>query len=364
MAAATAVHTAAPCTVTASTMRPVYAGSGNGSFVPAAAMPQVVSAGSYAPPVVAHPGAASVNLTDGIPDPESIEQQKRAYERGLDAELEQTRKLAEEQLKQQKAAIKAAAEQQLAMYKAQVDQSIRQQELSLDHQWQQQQMELQQAFLKQKAALEQQASSLAMEYQQRKMHEELLKKQAEMQREMQEMQRRMHMELQDHQQQQTSLQQQHAVQRQQHQEELAAQQARYMQTQAQLHTSSAPAVYAAPMTSSFAVATPPVPPMSYQPYQVSPMPAATVTAATAAQAPLVTKVPEPPMAPQEPLVMSSAVQHMPTYPDLLNPAQGYAPVTGAAGGGLQAASTCANCGSTFLPDALFCRKCGTRRGQA
>jgi len=322
-------------------MRPVYAGSGNGSFVPSAPMPQVVSTGSYAPPVVAHPGAASVNLTDGIPDPESIEQQKRAYERGLDAELEQTWKLAEEQLKQQKAAIKAAAEQQLAMYKAQVDQSIRQQELSLDHQWQQQQMELQQAFLKQKAALEQQASSLAMEYQQRKMHEELLKKQAEMQREMQEMQRRMHMELQDHHQQQASLQQQHAVQRQQHQEELAAQQARYMQTQAQLHTSSAPAVYAAPMTSSFAVATPPVPPMSYQPYQV----------------------PEAPMAPQEPLVMGSAVQHMPTYPDLLNPAQGYAPVTGAVGGGLQAASTCGNCGSTFLPDALFCRKCGTRRGQ-
>eukprot|EP00439_Symbiodinium_sp_Y106_P078541 s258_g17.t1 len=121
-------------------------------------------------------------------------------------------------------------------------------------------------------------------------------------------------------------------------------------------------VYAAPMTSSFAVATPPVPPMSYQPYQVSPMPATTVTA-TAAQAPLVTKVPEAPMAPQEPLVMGSAVQHMPTYPDLLNPAQGYAPVTGAVGGGLQAASTCGNCGSTFLPDALFCRKCGTRRGQ-
>ena len=58
---------------------------------------------------------AAQNLTEGIPDPESIEQQKRAYERGLDAELEQcgtedfrsvlgielrTRKLAEEQLKQ------------------------------------------------------------------------------------------------------------------------------------------------------------------------------------------------------------------------------------------------------------------------
>ena len=28
------------------------------------------------------------------------------------------------------------------------------------------------------------------------------------------------------------------------------------------------------------------------------------------------------------------------------------------------ASHCPNCGSAFLPDALFCRKCGTKRPQA
>mmetsp|Transcript_56703 Transcript_56703/g.132525 ORF Transcript_56703/g.132525 Transcript_56703/m.132525 type:complete len:352 (-) Transcript_56703:105-1160(-) len=344
VATATAVPSAAPCAVTASTMRPMYATGGNGSFVPAAT-PQVPVSTSYAPQMMVPQAAASVNLTEGIPDPDSIEQQKRAYERGLDAELEQTRRLAEEQLKQQKAAIKAQAEQQLAMYKAQVDQSIRQQELSLDHQWQQQQMELQQAFLKQKAALEQQASSLAMEYQQRKMHEELLRKQADMQREMQEMQRRMHMELHEHQTQQANLQQQHAVQRQQHQEELAAQQAKYLQTQAQIPG----AVYAAPMTSSFAVPAPA--PIAYQGTLVPP--------ATA----VAPQVPEmPASAPQEPLVVGS-VQHMPTYPDLLNPVQTYMPAAaGAMGGGLVApATTCANCGASFLPDAQFCRKCGVRR---
>jgi len=293
-----------------------------------------------------------VNLTEGIPDPDSIEQQKRAYERGLDAELEQTRKLAEEQLKQQKNAIKQAAEQQLAMYKAQVEQSIKQQELSLDHQWQQQQMELQQAFLKQKAALEHQASSLAMEYQQRKMHEDLLKKQAEMHREMHDMQRRIHLELQEHQQQQASLQQQHAVQRQQHQEELAAQQAKYLQQSTQPGH-----VWAAPMHNSFAVT---------QPTQVSQLVYQAPAATAAAMPATVAKVSEPP--PAEPMVLGS-VQQMPNYPDLLASPQNYAPSTLVGGGitGITAsapASHCPNCGSAFLPDALYCRKCGTKRPQA
>eukprot|EP00438_Fugacium_kawagutii_P015932 Skav217913 [mRNA] locus=scaffold795:207216:208130:+ [translate_table: standard] len=268
---------------------------GNGSYVPSAVPPQ----------------AGGLKLTEGMPDPDSIEQQRRAYERALDAELEQTRKLAEEQLQQQKNAIKEAAEQQLAMYKAQVEQSIKQQELSLDHQWQQQQMELQQAFLKQKAALEHQASSLAMEYQQRKMHEDLLKKQAEMHREMHDMQRRIHLELQEHQQQQASLQQQHAVQRQQHQEELAAQQAKHLQQSVQPGH-----VWAAPMHASFTVTQPT--PISQAVYQAPAAP-------TTAMPPAVARVFEPPAEPVGPV-------SAPTYPDLTS--QSYAPslVGGGMGG--------------------------------
>lgn len=343
--------TSSPVLYPSSSPVPAYYG-GNGSYVPGAVTPQAGPGLSYVPPVGAPPGAAGVNLTEGIPDPDSIEQQKRAYERGLDAELKQTRKLAEEQLKQQKNAIKQAAEQQLAMYKAQVEQSIKQQELSLDHQWQQQQMELQQAFLKQKAALEHQASSLAMEYQQRKMHEDLLKKQAEMHREMHDMQRRIHLELQEHQQQQASLQQQHAVQRQQHQEELAAQQAKYLQQSTQPGH-----VWAAPMHNSFAVT---------QPTQVSQLVYQAPAATAAAMPATVAKVSEPP--PAEPMVLGS-VQQMPNYPDLLASPQNYAPSTLVGGGitGITAsapASHCPNCGSAFLPDALYCRKCGTKRPQA
>eukprot|EP00434_Breviolum_minutum_P044267 symbB.v1.2.039522.t1/scaffold6623.1/size16640/3 len=78
-------------------------------------------------------------------------------------------------------------------------------------------------------------------------------------------------------------------------------------------------------------------------------------------------VTEPP--PAEPVVMGS-VQQMPTYPDLLTSPQNYAPSTLVGGGVASAswsngmASHCPNCGSAFLPDALFCRKCGTKRPQA
>eukprot|EP00438_Fugacium_kawagutii_P000875 Skav218507 [mRNA] locus=scaffold1564:100037:101053:+ [translate_table: standard] len=309
--------------------------------------------GSYVPVPPVTPGV-NTNLMEGIPDPDSIEQQRRAYERGLDLELEQTRKLAEEQLKQQKIAIKQAAEQSLAMYKAQVEQSIKQQELSLDHQWQQQQMELQQAFLKQKAALEHQASSLAMEYQQRKMHEALLKKQAEMDQEMHDMHQRIHLELHEHQQQQADLQQQHAVQRQQHQEELAAQQAKYFQHSQPGH------VWAAPLHSSFSVTQPT--PASQVLYQARPTPYQAPTTAAAAMAAMpatISRVSEPPA---EPMVLGQGfVQQLPTYPDLPQPLPPQNAPTGAASG---LASYCTNCGADFLPDALFCRKCGAKRPQA
>jgi len=193
------------------------------------------------------------SLLDGMPDPDAIEQQRRAYEKGLDAEFEATKKIAEEQLKQQKAALKAQADQQLAMYKAQMEQALRQHEMSLDQAHQQSQMELQQAFMKQKAALEQQATSLTMEYQQRKMQEDLMQKQAEMQKEMAEMQRRMHQEMSEHQNQQLRMQHEHADARQKHHEELAFQQAELMKQHAafqdplQRSASQLP-VYAAPQT--------------------------------------------------------------------------------------------------------------------
>eukprot|EP00913_Durusdinium_trenchii_P014678 g13771.t1 len=252
---------------------------------------------SYVPPVgapVTAMGAPS-NLTEGIPDPDSIEQQKRAYERGLDAELEQTRKLAEEQLKQQKNAVKVAAEQQLAMYKA---------------------------------------CSLAMEYQQRKMHEDLLKKQAEMQKEMHDMQRRIHLDGGER-----------APRPPAAASELTAT-ACGAETAAPGRVGSAADAIAADATVGARTTT-----------RLGSPSAPELYAATA-----LTKVSE--ALPAEPTVLSS-VQQMPTYPDLASSAQNYAPST-LVGGTVSSggpASHCPNCGSAFLPDSNFCRKCGTKRPQ-
>lgn len=202
---------------------------GSGQWVLPPTMPQCAGAvggpGTAAMGAGAGPQRNSRNpLTEGIPDPASIESQKKNYEKTLDASLEQSQKMAAEQIKQQKEALKVAAQQQLEMYKAQMDQTVKQHELGLDQQLQHQQMEMQQALLQQKTILEQQASALSMEYKQRKMQEEMMLKQAEMHAEMQTLHGRMQEEMAQHQQQHMKMQQQHVMQQQAQQQHMVSQQ--------------------------------------------------------------------------------------------------------------------------------------------
>lgn len=180
---------------------------------------QQPQAGSYAPAQVVAPR----RLTDGMPSPDSIETQKRAYARSLDEEQEQQMKAVADRVGKQKAILRLQAEQQLAMYKTQVDQYVRQQELSLEQELQRQQMEIQQAHMSQKAVLEKQAATLTIEYQQRKMQEDLIEQQTRMQQEMQQMQRRMTEEMANHHQQAVLLQQQHDEQQVAHQQQVRLQ---------------------------------------------------------------------------------------------------------------------------------------------
>jgi len=285
------------------------------------------------------------SLTEGMPDPEAIEQQRRAYEKGLDTEFETTKRIAEEHLKQQKAALKAQAEQQLAMYKAQMEQALKQQEMSLDQHHQQAQMELQQAFMKQKAALEQQATSLTMEYQQRKMQEDLMVKQADMQREMAEMQKRMHQELAEHQNQQVRMQQEHAVS----QAEFVKHQTSMQQDQLQRSVSQLP-VYAAP---GIATAHPAMPTM----YAAGSMP-------TVVHQPVVYQAAGtqygPPVGSYTPAPMSVAQAE--AQPLMMEP-QSAAGMTTLYPAEAQVSVGCGNCGEAFLPDSAFCRRCGAPRSQ-
>jgi hypothetical protein len=135
------------------------------------------------------------SYTRGFPDPSSIEDQKVAYSRSLDIQLEhghQSLKLQNEERKKQ---LFQAAQQRKAALLLQVEQQMKLQEMALDEQTNQAMMGLKKAALDQRAALEQQAASLTLEYQQRKMAEEFAATQMEMQRQYMESQAKLHSEV-------------------------------------------------------------------------------------------------------------------------------------------------------------------------
>jgi len=121
-------------------------------------------------------------FTRGFPDPASIEEQKSAYSRSLEVQLEEGHKSLQMQNAERKKQLKEAAEQQKQALLLHMEQQVKMQEMALDEQTNQAMMGLKKAALDQRAALEQQAAGLILEYQQRKMQEEFTATQSEMQR--------------------------------------------------------------------------------------------------------------------------------------------------------------------------------------
>eukprot|EP00928_Gymnodinium_smaydae_P030655 TRINITY_DN22730_c1_g3_i1.p1 TRINITY_DN22730_c1_g3~~TRINITY_DN22730_c1_g3_i1.p1 ORF type:complete len:580 (+),score=141.80 TRINITY_DN22730_c1_g3_i1:51-1742(+) len=141
-------------------------------------------------------------LTDGVPDPIAIEQQKAQYARSLDEQLAQAIATLEERNKEQKIANRRAADQQKMQYAQQVDAHLRQQEMNTEQEANYQLMGLQQAAHEQKAMLEQQANHAVLEYQQKKVQDDFAMQQYEYQRKAAEkqleIQRELQMEMERH----------------------------------------------------------------------------------------------------------------------------------------------------------------------
>eukprot|EP00930_Biecheleria_cincta_P032867 TRINITY_DN22774_c0_g1_i1.p1 TRINITY_DN22774_c0_g1~~TRINITY_DN22774_c0_g1_i1.p1 ORF type:complete len:504 (-),score=77.66 TRINITY_DN22774_c0_g1_i1:268-1779(-) len=113
-------------------------------------------------------------LTEGIPDPASIEQQKANYAKALEDQLKQGTEVLEQQLKQQSEVLFQMGDQRKRQYALQVDKEIKQKEMELAQQHNEQLLLLQQAAQQQKSALEHQANALLLEYTQKKSQEDLI----------------------------------------------------------------------------------------------------------------------------------------------------------------------------------------------
>jgi len=146
------------------------------SFV---APPQGASYVAQPPP---GPQPVEGTLTRGMPEPAAIDQQRNAYAKALDLELQKSIQAIQEKNAMEKKMLAQAAQQQKQMYELQVDQQYQGQAAQLDEQRNMQLLGLQQEAMNQKIGLENQAAGLKMEYQQRAAQEEMMFKQYELQR--------------------------------------------------------------------------------------------------------------------------------------------------------------------------------------
>ncbi|CAE8603105.1 unnamed protein product, partial [Polarella glacialis] len=97
------------------------------------------------------------SFTRGFPDPASIDEQRVAYSRSLDMQLEHGQKSLQLQNEERKKQLHNAADSQRQALLLHMEQQVKMQEMALDEQTNQAMMGLKKAALDQRAALEQQA---------------------------------------------------------------------------------------------------------------------------------------------------------------------------------------------------------------
>lgn len=116
-------------------------------------------------------------MTDGIPDPTSIEEQKAAFSRAVDGQFSQGTTQIIEDGKAKKQMLIQAAEQQKAQYRIKVQAQLEASYLAIDRVMNDKIFALQESHQQQKAGLEQQAALLTLEFRQKKAEEDLMSKQ-------------------------------------------------------------------------------------------------------------------------------------------------------------------------------------------
>merc|ERR1719440_1444440 len=106
--------------------------------------------GSYVPA----PGPPPPRLTEGYPDPASVESQKKAYSKSIEAQLKQETGILAQRNQATKQMLAQTVQAQKAQYNPQMDQYLQQQAMAVDQQATAEMMMLQEAAMQYKNALE------------------------------------------------------------------------------------------------------------------------------------------------------------------------------------------------------------------
>jgi len=151
-------------------------GYGGGSFVAAQPMP------AYGPAMPPPPVGPPQRLTAGIPDPMSIEQQKLAYSRAIDVELQKEAQQVQARAQAEKQMLTKRTQGQKAQTYLTIDQYAQYGNMYVDDMTLSEVAYLQEESAQHRLVLEQQASALALEYNQRKAQEDMTMRQYQIQK--------------------------------------------------------------------------------------------------------------------------------------------------------------------------------------
>jgi len=120
-------------------------------------------------------------LTQGLPTPDSIAQQKEAYARDLEGQLREGVQLLGQTHKQKTDLLHRTANENKQKYNLMLDAEVKKKEMLIQQQFNHQLLVLQQAAQQQRAELEQQAAGLTLDWEHRQTQDEFLKEQAAVQ---------------------------------------------------------------------------------------------------------------------------------------------------------------------------------------
>jgi len=156
-----------------------------------AAAPMTTQVASYVAPQMAMPGMIAVpqapmapmKLTEGIPTPEQIAQQKNGYSAALDKQLKEAIETVQKETDIEKKMIAFTAEKNIALYNLQVDERLTEALGLTDEQATFSALELKKAKVERGLQLNQQANGLVLDYQMKAVQTELAQKQYAFQQE-------------------------------------------------------------------------------------------------------------------------------------------------------------------------------------
>merc|ERR1712066_582976 len=150
------------------------------SFVAPPAMAQMAMPQAF--PMAAQQPMPPQQLTKGIPDPQAIESQKRAYTAALDKQLKEAMDTVTKETAIEKRMAAFKTEKDIALFELSVDEKLAEQMALVDEQATMAQCQLKKALVDRNVQLNTQASGLVAEYKMKSMMEELAKKKAEFER--------------------------------------------------------------------------------------------------------------------------------------------------------------------------------------